>query len=346
MPRYCYNCGSQLPDTGRFCPKCGKPTDDGSVPQPGEGPAQPEQFHNQYAYQPIPPQGQTQGWQQTQSQGGWQQPQNQGAWQQAPVGGGMAPEPRKGGGTGLIIALVLLLLASIAAVACFVWPGFLKKDAAETSPSSTTATAPETTEKASAAATVPSTQTRLTEPAVTEPLVTEPAGTESANPFLDVIEDDPCYAEYLWAHSHGVIDGNLLEGDKSLTRGEAITMLWKAFGCPTAAQNELPFPDVTVSDDCYPAVLWAFSVDLVSGSGGGTFNPGKVMTRDQAAAILCKSVNGDGTNLPNAYLDVEARRYYYSAVNWGCAAGVFERYYALRRLRVVSECCSRHTAIL
>ena len=370
MPRFCSSCGSPLPDVGKFCPKCGQPIDAEPVPQPEAYQQQPEQYQNQYTYQPEAPQDpgsqqpqnsywqpQDQGWQQPQNQGwqqpqnsywqqpqeqgwqqpqeqGWQQPQEQGwqqpqeqGWQQSAAAGGMAPAPKKKSKAGLIVGLVFLLLAALAAVACFVWPGFLNQSSNDTPETTANASAPVSTPENTetvppVTTTVPVTETEATEPTTTEALVTEPV-----NPFLDITEDDPCYPEFLWAHDHGVIEGDRLNGDHILTRGDAINLLWKAFGRPAAAQDASPFTDVSVSDSFYPAVLWAFGNGLVSGNGDGTFGPNDNMTRDQAAAILCKAAGGNGTNLPRAYLDTDPSQYFYPAVNWGCSAGVIERYY-------------------
>lgn len=350
MPRFCPSCGSPLPDVGKFCPKCGQPIHSEPVPKPDAYQPEPEHAQNQYTYQPNPPQAQSwqqpqdqswtqpqsqnwqqpqdQSWQQPQSQN-WQQPQNQ-SWQQPVAGGDSSGTPKKKSKAGLIISLVVLLLVAAGAVACFVWPGFLKKDSNATPETtehvSTTASVPVTTETVPpVTTTVPVTETQQPEPTTTEPVVTEPV-----NPFLDVVEDDPCYQEYLWAHNSGVIEGNLLEGDKILTRGEAISMLWKALGRPNVGQDALPFTDVSVSDSFYPAVLWAYSSKLVSGNGDGTFHPNDTMTRDQAAAILCNASGGNGTNLQRAYLDIEPDQYFYSAANWACSSGVIERYYDFR----------------
>ena len=247
-------------------------------------------------------------------------------------------ETKKKSKAGLIIGLIALLLAALAAVACFVWPGFLKKDDSAPSETLSSSTAPVTeptptaSKETAALTTAPTTEPQPTVPATTEaptaePTTTEPPVTEPVNPFLDVIEDDPCYEEYLWAHAHGVVEGELLEGDRILTRAETLSMLWNAFDRPAAAQNDMPFGDVYASADYYSAVLWAVHAHLVSVPEDGAFKPNDEMTRDQAATILCSAVGGDGTGKPKAYLDVGSKKYYYNAVNWGCAAGVLERYY-------------------
>ena len=323
MPRFCSNCGSPLPDVGKFCPKCGHPMEADPVPQPDAYQPQPSQNQNQYSYQPNP--SQNLSWQQPQNQG-WQQAQSQ-AWQQPAMGTGMAPAPKKKSMVGLIIALVSLLLVALAAVACFIWPGFLKKDSQEIPKTTPTVSVPISTPEITENVPIVTTTVPVTETQPPEPTTTEPVVTELSNPFLDVVEDDPCYLEYLWAHEHGVIEGKLLDGEKALTRGEAINLLWKAFGRPTSEQNASPFSDVSVSDSFFPAVLWAYGSNLVSGNGDGTFHPNDPMTRNQAVAILCKAAGRNGAGLPRAYLDIETDQYFYASANWACSAGVVERYY-------------------
>lgn len=297
MASFCPNCGSPLPDFGKFCPKCGQVLNAEPAPQGEEYQTPPEQYQSQYAYQP--------------EQGGWQQQQ---AWQQQ---GWQQPAPKKGKG-GLIAVLVVLLLAALAAIACFVWPGFLNKDDAGSTDTPTTAAAPTD----SAAATRPEASTV---PVETAPVVTVPVETFPVNPFLDVSSSDPCYAEYLWAYNNGIISGDVLNADQAITRGEVMELLWKVFGRPAPRQTDMPFTDVSSSDSCYSAVLWAYSTGLVSGAGEGLFNPNASMTRDQVAAVLFKAMNGDASGLPQAYTDVDAEQYYYNAVNWGCAQGILER---------------------
>lgn len=312
MASFCPNCGNPLPDFGRFCPKCGQEINTESASQDEAYQAPQEQFQNQYSYQ------QDQGWQQQDQ--GWQQPNQN--WQQ-PNQNWQQPAPKKSK-AGLIIGLVVLLLAGLGAVACFVWPGFLN-DKQEPAPTTATATATEAPTAPETIATVPATQPPVTVATATE-APTAPA-TEAApgNPFLDVSEDDPCYNEYLWAYTNGVISGDRLNGDQILTRGEVMELLWKVFGRPAPLQTEMPFTDITASDSCYPAVLWAYSIHLVSGSGEGLFNPNNSMTRDQVAAVLFKAMKGDATGLPQAYTDVGPDQYYYKAVNWGCSKGILER---------------------
>lgn len=337
MANFCSKCGSQLPERGKFCPHCGQPAAAAPMPQSDSVPAQPDQPQNQNWQQP-----QSQSWQQTQKQG-WQQPQNQG-WQQTDAS--VSAAPGKKSKAGLIVGLVSLFLVGLAALACFVWPGFVKKGSSDSDATNTTVSAPALASKPTTPApsaeteptatatqpteptvTEPVTEPATTEPVTTEPVTTEPVVTEPVNPFRDVVEDDPCYEEYLWAHSHGVLTGDLLAGDTVLSRGDTLLMLWKAFGAPAAAAADMPFQDVTVSDECFPAVLWAVGAKLISVPEDKAFNPNGEMTRDQAAAILCNAVGGDGSGCPKAYLDVGSKKYYYNAVNWGCAAGVFERYY-------------------
>ena len=351
MPSFCYNCGSALPEGVKFCPICGQATS--GEPAAGEttvldqhpqaqvwnqahqaAPAQDQyayQNQNQGQYQgyeaqsgyqpqqPQQPQQAQQSWQSNQPQQSWQSSQPQQSWQQPPA--------KKKSKTGLILGLVLLLLAGLAAVACFVWPGFLNKE--ETTAPTTATSAPKDTQAPGTTAETALPTTGPETEAPTEAPSTEPAPTETPNPYLDVIETDPCYAEYLWAFDHHVVGGGYLKGDQALTRGEAILLLWKALGTPAADISELPFTDVTVADDCYPAVLWAYGKGYISGTDEGIFSPDDTMTRGQAIFILCRAADGNGEGLPMAYTDIKEGKYYYDAVNWGFASGILDRWYYL-----------------
>lgn len=319
MEQYCSHCGRTVTAAAKFCPHCGQPLTAQSFQQPDPIPA------------PFSP---TQNAAQTPPD--YPVPEHV---QQSSAASDTGNAPQKKGKTALFLGLGAVTLAGLAAVACFVWPGFLKQRSASTEVTTPTALSATQASVLSSEAlsvteapapSIPVTASTATPPDTTEAPATEPPVTVApttapVNPFADLTVDDPCYPEYLWAYEHGLVHGNQFASETVLTRGDAITMLWKAYGSPTAAQDDMPFQDVTVSDNCYPAVLWAFGAKLISVPEDASFHPNDVMNRDQASLILCLAAGGDGSGQPKAYLDVSSKKYFYGAVNWGCAAGIFER---------------------
>ena len=326
MPRFCTNCGSPLDEDALFCTTCGARTAEtpGASQPPVEAssptPPQPQTAFPQQSWpQPeTPAQGYTQPAQgYTQPAQGYAQPAQgyaqpaQGYAQPAQgyAQGYAQPVQRKKSKAGLIIALVAVLLAGLAAVACFVWPGWLKSGGTTEATSLPDTTAP---------ATQPVTETP-------EPTTTVPPTTEQRNPFLDVEEDGDYYPLYLWNYENGVIEEGNVDEYAILSKGETVTLLWKAMGSPKVEDTGLPFTDVTAADDCYPALLWAVQAGVVSGTGDDAFQPETDAIRAQAFTFIYRAVGADGSTAPRAFADTREGKYYYDASNWGYGVGIIFR---------------------
>ncbi|MBR0130108.1 MAG: 5'-nucleotidase C-terminal domain-containing protein, partial [Firmicutes bacterium] len=81
--------------------------------------------------------------------------------------------------------------------------------------------------------------------------------TICGNPFSDVDEELAPAAE--WAVVNGITEGtspDKFSPEKTITRAQAVTFLWRAAGCPKA-EGENPFEDVAEGTYYYDAVLWA-----------------------------------------------------------------------------------------
>lgn len=133
MATYCTNCGAPNDEGTKFCTSCGNKLPE-IAPQPApQQPVYAQQPVQQpvYAQQPVQqpqyqqPQYQQPQYQQPQQgypQGGYPQPQQQGYYQPGYTGFSEAPKKSK---KGLVIAIVIILLLGLAAIALFVWPGFI-----------------------------------------------------------------------------------------------------------------------------------------------------------------------------------------------------------------------------
>ena len=99
----------------------------------------------------------------------------------------------------------------------------------------------------------------------------------------------------LWYHEYVdyVIDKGLMGGTGSyrfsplgtLTRAEAVTVLWRIEGEPKV-DYDMNFTDVAEGKWYTEMIRWAASEEIMGGLGNGTFGPNSPITREQLAAIL------------------------------------------------------------
>ena len=147
------------------------------------------------------------------------------------------------------------------------------------------------------------------------------------NPFADVAASAYYYEPVLWAVAHEpqITNGTsatTFSPESVCTRGQIVTFLWRAKGCPEPESAENPFTDVTEGDYFYKAVLWAKENDVTTGTSETTFSPGKPCTRAQVVTFLWRA---EGKPAPassdNPFADV-ADGYYYEAVLWAVERGI------------------------
>lgn len=165
---------------------------------------------------------------------------------------------------------------------------------------------------------------------------------DSDSPFLDIADSMYCYDAVLWAVENGITSGTRTESapgagdglfspEKTCTRGEVVTFLWRANGEPKPASVNNPFSDVTEEDYFYNAVLWAVEQGVTTGTkdesgfgaGDGLFSPEKTCTHGEVVTFLWRA-NGkpaaNGTSVVAAgYADTE---FYQTAVSWADTTGL------------------------
>ena len=141
------------------------------------------------------------------------------------------------------------------------------------------------------------------------------------NPFVDLERDEYYYAPVLWAVNH---DPQITKGtnashfspDATCTRGQIVTFLWRANGCPEPVGTANPFSDVHPSDYYYKAVLWAVEQNITNGTGNGVFSPNAGCTRGQVVTFLWRTEHQPAPwSMSNPFMDVRGG-YYYTAVIW------------------------------
>ena len=113
--------------------------------------------------------------------------------------------------------------------------------------------------------------------------------------FSDV-PTDAYYAKAVdWAVDRGITSGtggSNFSPDMSVTRGQAVTFLWRAAGQPKAAASVNPFTDVAAGAYYYEAVLWAVQQGITNGTSDTTFSPDNQLNRDQLLTFLCRANGG------------------------------------------------------
>ena len=142
-------------------------------------------------------------------------------------------------------------------------------------------------------------------------------------PFLDVQGSDYYALPVLWAVGKDITNGtgnDNFSPDKDCTRGQIVTFLWRAAGCPEPGESENSFVDVAPDAYYYKAVLWAVEQGITLGTGPDRFSPDAPCTRGQAVTFLWRAAGSPkAKNNVCPFDDVLvgiAFYYYYDAVLW------------------------------
>ncbi len=110
--------------------------------------------------------------------------------------------------------------------------------------------------------------------------------------------------------------------DKTCTRAEAVTFLWRAAGCPKAENAANPFADVMAGAWYAEAVRWAVQAGVTKGTSETTFSPDQTCTRGQIVTLLWRMKGEPAAKAASAFTDVAASDYFAPAVSWAVEAGV------------------------
>jgi len=175
--------------------------------------------------------------------------------------------------------------------------------------------------------TIPALASQGLDPAFTwgPPDIDEP-GTDEPEPIRFADVDDTAYfaPAVQWAVAMGVTKGtgkdaggsDLFSPLATVTRGQAVTFLYRAMWEPETASAETPFTDVNANDYYYKAVLWAIENGITNGTGADTFSPDDPVTRGQMLTFLCRTINGPAENAEGPW--------YAPAERWAAENGIAE----------------------
>lgn len=149
--------------------------------------------------------------------------------------------------------------------------------------------------------------------------------TEWENPFIDVSET-AYYADAIaWAVQNGITSGTTettFSPDRTCTRANAVTFLWRAAGCPEPTTKEMPFSDVDSNAYYYKAVLWAMEQGITMGTTASTFDPNAECTRGQIVTFLWRAEKSPEVSADNPFADVHSSAYYADSVLWAVKEGI------------------------
>ena len=146
------------------------------------------------------------------------------------------------------------------------------------------------------------------------------------NPFKDVGKKAYYYDAVMWAVG---ADPQITNGTTETTfspknpctRGQVVTFLWRAAGCPKPKNKTNPFTDVKEDAYYYEAVLWAVEQKITNGTSVSTFSPERGCTRGQVVTFLHRFEDlPESQDAKNPFTDVSRDAYYYDAVLWAVSA--------------------------
>lgn len=120
----------------------------------------------------------------------------------------------------------------------------------------------------------------------------EPAPTETTCKFADVDEKAYYYDAVLWAVENGITDGTSdteFSPDAKCTRGQIVTLLYRAEGEPDTAETTCKFVDVDEKAYYFNAVLWAVENGITDGTSDTQFSPDAKCTRGHIVTFLYRN---------------------------------------------------------
>lgn len=122
-----------------------------------------------------------------------------------------------------------------------------------------------------------------------------PIVTGVSNPFWDVQVGSYYYNAVMWAVKNGITKGvsaNQFGVGRAVTRGEAVTFLYRAAGEPAASTNS-GFYDVPSGEYYAKAVSWAVGKGITNGDGSTVkFSPNGYCLREQIVTFMYRNATG------------------------------------------------------
>ncbi len=154
--------------------------------------------------------------------------------------------------------------------------------------------------------------------------------TKTAQFLFDDVKDPAkfYYAPVYWAYeanpqiTNGT-DATHFGPDNACTRGQVVTFLWRAAGCPEPTSTKTGFTDVKPGAFYEKAVAWAVESQITNGMSPTSFAPNNTCTRGQIVTFLWRfKGKPEPAGGENPFADVTDGAFYYKAVLWAVEAKV------------------------
>lgn len=131
--------------------------------------------------------------------------------------------------------------------------------------------------------------------------------------FEDVPANSWCAEAVAYVSGKGLMKGvtaKTFAPDKTLTRAMFVTVFARLVGVHTDYYSDSGFSDVKSGSWCGGAIAWAAQYGIASGYTAKTFGTNRAVTREQAAAMIGRAVDGFRLKLPEtgttpAFADME-----------------------------------------
>ena len=105
--------------------------------------------------------------------------------------------------------------------------------------------------------------------------------------------------------------------DASCTRGQVVTFLWRAAGCPEPKSTKTTFKDLKPDGFYVKAVAWAVENNITNGLSADKFGPDATCTRGQIVTFLWRFRGKPAPkNKQTAFTDLKPGGFYLDAVAW------------------------------
>ena len=156
-------------------------------------------------------------------------------------------------------------------------------------------------------------------------ILEEKVDVKAAEPFrFDDVQNEKSfyYNAVYWAYNAepqitNGITPTTFEPDTGCTRGQVVTFLWRAAGCPDPAKTETPFTDVGPKAFYAKAVAWAVEKGITKGMSDTTFEPNTTCTRGQIVTFLYRfKESPEPKSTDTGFTDVGEKAFYAKAVAW------------------------------
>ncbi|MFR1189589.1 MAG: S-layer homology domain-containing protein [Oscillospiraceae bacterium] len=147
-------------------------------------------------------------------------------------------------------------------------------------------------------------------------------------PFTDVAKDTELYDAVDWAYFSepqitAGVSATSFAPERTCTRAEIVSFLYRQAGEPDASGVTLSFTDVDEGAYYTDAVKWAVSTGVTAGTSATTFSPNATCTRAQAVTLLYNAAGApDVSGLTLSFADVAEDTYYADAVKWALSTGI------------------------